>query len=314
MQYNAFMNRISVLIITRNRSEMLKSCLLALAKQTVGAYEVIVVDNGSDDNTAKVCQNYRKLLPLKYFFDPRIGIPYARNTCLRQARGNILAFVDDDCMVNHDWIKAIQKHFATLPLSLGVVGETSSADNNSVPGLIEAAYHYRRLLQHVASPQRRTQLLSGQFIDFKNAAFESSFIKRFYFATDVPFGDVGNEDIEVGTRIYQANQLIFYDPAIKVKHTYSPTFSRLLQRNFWSGFSDQILLKQKGINLTKTPYRYSLSAWINYCTKNGRYLHNWASKLLYWAFLFAYPLFSKAGRIWAKITMIFDLPSSVPSR
>lgn len=314
MQYNAFMNRISVLIITRNRSEALKRCLFALTRQNVDAYEVIVVDNGSNDNTAKVCQNYKKLLPLRYFFDPHIGIPYARNTCLRQARGDIFAFVDDDCIVNHDWIKAIQKHFATLPLSLGVVGETSSADKSSVPSLIEAAYHYRRLLQHVASPQRLTQLLSGQFIDFKNAAFVSSFIKRFYFATDVPFGDVGNEDIEVGTRLYQTNQLIFYDPAIKVKHTYSTTFFRVLQRNFWSGFSDQILLKQKGIDLAKTPYRYSLSAWINYCSKSSRYLHNWTSKLLYWVFLFAYPFASKTGRIWAKISMIFDLPSAVPSR
>lgn len=112
---------ISVIIVTRNRAEWLKDTLSSLTKQSRRPDEVIVVDNASADHTKEVALSFSDSLNIKYVYEAERGIPYARNAGIRNTTGDIVAFIDDDCVADEDWLKYIEIPFIRDP-NVGVVG------------------------------------------------------------------------------------------------------------------------------------------------------------------------------------------------
>lgn len=103
---------LSVIIATRNRADSLRQTLAAVAAQTTeGAftYEVLVVDNGSIDQTAQVVEHLRAQFPvaLRYVYEPHPGKSRALNTGLRHAQGQWLVFTDDDVLPTPTWLQAL---------------------------------------------------------------------------------------------------------------------------------------------------------------------------------------------------------------
>ena len=112
---------ISVVIITLNRAEWLKDALTSLTRQSRQPDEVVVVDNGSKDHTKDVVLSFRGRLNIKYVYEPIRGIPHARNASIRNATGDIIASIDDDCVADENWLKQIEIPFIKDP-NIGVVG------------------------------------------------------------------------------------------------------------------------------------------------------------------------------------------------
>jgi glycosyltransferase involved in cell wall biosynthesis len=278
---------ISVLITTKNRHTALASCLCSLTKQTLAPDEVVVVDNGSTDETKTVCKTFAKILNIRYFYEPRAGIPFGRNMGLKHAKGTICAFIDDDCRAYKQWVESIDKHFKKYGRSVGVVGKTSSSSPANIYGAVEYAFYWRWVLRNVQNPKRTQRLLSGAFIDFKNAAFKRSFIVREPFSTRVPFGDVGDED-----------------PSIQVSHLYSTTLQRLFVRNFWNGYANQVLRLQFGIDPSRASIKTHISSWF--------WLH--PMPLRFVLLLACYPWASRMGRFYAWIRSVFRLQPTLPLR
>jgi glycosyltransferase involved in cell wall biosynthesis len=100
---------------------------------------VIVVDNDSHDNTKEVALKYNDKLKLKYVLEMTKGIPYARNAGINNATGDIVAFIDDDCEANEDWLKNIEKPFIKDP-NIGVVGGNVSYARVGEGNIIEEFY------------------------------------------------------------------------------------------------------------------------------------------------------------------------------
>ena len=119
------MPTISVLICTRNRSNLLRRCLISLSNQTPKPYEVIIVDNGSRDNTKEICDSFAGKMSLQYVFENHVGLPYARNAGIRLASGDVYAFIDDDCVAKRNWIRSITDHFSVNQKSVGIIGKIS---------------------------------------------------------------------------------------------------------------------------------------------------------------------------------------------
>lgn len=307
------MYQISVLIITRNRTLTLQKCLQSLSEQTEKPFEVIVIDNNSSDNTEQICIRFNKTLNLRYAKEKRIGIPFARNRSIKLARGKILAFIDDDCIAQNNWIKTINDHFIDYPKSVGLIGKTRPIDLNNIYGLVEKSYNQRWLMQNISNLKKTTKIASGMVIDFKNAAFKKSFINNHRFSYKVPYGDVGNEDVEFGQRIFKRNSNIFFNPNIKVKHQYSKSLFRLVQRNFWSGYSQQALLYDLKINLRKTPIHYSKKRW---------FIHSWKqiknkdaiNMICFYSLSLLYPFISKLGRIYFVLSKKLMIKVNIPKR
>ncbi|MDW8322987.1 MAG: glycosyltransferase [Burkholderiales bacterium] len=101
----------SIIVCTYNRAESLRDTLQALRAQAVAperTWEVIVVDNNSHDHTPQVVEEMRGSWPgLRYAYEPAQGLSHARNRGIREARGDVLLFTDDDVLPEPDWLENI---------------------------------------------------------------------------------------------------------------------------------------------------------------------------------------------------------------
>ncbi|TXI78415.1 MAG: glycosyltransferase family 2 protein [Dechloromonas sp.] len=112
--------RASVVIPTRNRAGMLDDCLCSLAQQTLPAhdFEVVVVDNGSTDDTQQVVARHRAGLQLRSVFEPEPGLHAGRHAGLRQAISDVLVFADDDIVAAPSWLTSIVQAFSDPAVAL----------------------------------------------------------------------------------------------------------------------------------------------------------------------------------------------------
>lgn len=304
--------KLSIIIITRNRAAALKNCLLSLVSQSLAPFEVIVIDNASNDNTKEECLKFKLKLPIKFFPEPRVGIPFARNKGITKANGSVLVFIDDDCMADKNWLSNIRRFFSDSPKAVGLIGSAVGTNPDNLFSLTEETYCLNRIYQNVSRLDRPTKIQSGLMIDFKNAAFSASFLKRFRFRFDIPFGDVGNEDAEIGYRIFRMSKNIYYVPSVKVKHEYSNEVIRIFIRNFWVGFSDEQLAAETGIRINAHHKKkiFSLLRVIQKIVVNLSF----PKQIIYLFLILIYPLFSKAGGVWAKINRILNTQARAPVR
>ena len=110
---------ISVVVCTYNRAALLEKALRSLfAQQPAGlAYEIVVIDNNSADETPQVVESLKSQspVPLRYFRESRQGNAYARNAGVDQAAGSIVAYMDDDVIAGENWIAVMTNAFAREP-------------------------------------------------------------------------------------------------------------------------------------------------------------------------------------------------------
>jgi len=104
---------VSVIIPTYNRSGMLEQALRSVYAQTFKDFELIVVDDGSTDNTAKVMEKYAR--QIKYLPKKNGGVASARNLGLKAATGDLVAWLDDDDYFLPDKLEKQVKYMALHP-------------------------------------------------------------------------------------------------------------------------------------------------------------------------------------------------------
>lgn len=110
------------MICTRNRAEQLKPCLEYVARLEASCpWELIVVDNGSTDATREILASFAAsaAFPVTVLFEPKPGLGRARNTGWRAAKGEIIAFTDDDCYLAHDYIDRVRDIFDDQQIGFG---------------------------------------------------------------------------------------------------------------------------------------------------------------------------------------------------
>tara|TARA_B100000035_G_scaffold163634_1_gene139394 strand:+ start:1349 stop:2251 length:903 start_codon:yes stop_codon:yes gene_type:complete len=101
---------LSITICTYNRIEYLKKCLKSILDQTQGSeiIEINIVDNNSTDTTKDYVIELQKKFPeVNYFVEKKQGISFARNLSFEVCKGMFLAFVDDDAVINKNWLEAL---------------------------------------------------------------------------------------------------------------------------------------------------------------------------------------------------------------
>lgn len=111
--------KISVIIPAYNEENYLDSCLSSISKQkNCPEYEVILVDNNSNDNTVKIAKKYNVIV----VNEPKQGVVMARQKGLSIAKGEIIVSTDADCIFKDDWLHKINKFFVTHPDASGLAG------------------------------------------------------------------------------------------------------------------------------------------------------------------------------------------------
>src|SRR4030043_1295029 len=126
--------QISIVIPTFNSAQVLKACLESLANQTVSgeAYEVIVVDDGSTDETKDIVAKY----PVRYIYQQNRGPAAARNNGVNHAQGEIVLFTDADCDSEPNWIEEMIKPLNASQV-VGVKGAYKTRQKELGPRLFQ---------------------------------------------------------------------------------------------------------------------------------------------------------------------------------
>jgi GT2 family glycosyltransferase len=121
----------SLVIITLNRPKLLAQTLEGLMRQTLPLAEVIIIDNGPHKETEEVVTSFSGRLPIRYVPEPRRGYGRARNRGLSEMKGEILYFLDDDCVAERNWAETlfnvVKSGKADLACGSRVVGHSGVA-------------------------------------------------------------------------------------------------------------------------------------------------------------------------------------------
>ena len=217
------MVNISVVICTYNRASSLADTLRCLAEQSYETdnWELILVDNNSNDNTKDIISQFSGKLPnLTYQFEPQQGLSYARNLGINSAQGEIIVFTDDDVLPATDWLVQIQNNMEKFKCD-ACGGYIAPKWETPPPSwLTEVFYGF---LAIKTDPNGPRQLSLNDELPFgANMAFRKTMFTK-YGLFDTQKGRKGNilaggEDSEMFARIIQADCSVYYFPDTKVTH------------------------------------------------------------------------------------------------
>jgi len=235
---------VSVVICTYNRSDSLRVTLGSLARMYVPldlAWELLVVDNNSSDDTRAVVEEFARSsgLDVRYVFEGKQGKSNALNTGVREARGEKLAFTDDDVIVDAQWLASIAGALDQVG-AMGVGGKCVPVwEGLARPPWIQTQGPYQIFLKFDFGdePLRIRVPPWGMNMAFHKSAFQ----KYGLFRTDL--GPVGSkymlgEDTEFANRLIKAGEKIVYTPGGVVGYPVDPgrlTKSWLLPNYFRRG-------------------------------------------------------------------------------
>jgi glycosyltransferase involved in cell wall biosynthesis len=104
----------SLALCTYKRARLLALALesLAACRRPATAWELILIDNNSPDDTRAIAESFGGRLPLRYVFEPSQGLASARNRAISECRGETLLFTDDDLQFDRDWLTTYERAFA----------------------------------------------------------------------------------------------------------------------------------------------------------------------------------------------------------
>ena len=109
------MSLVSIIVPAYNVAEYIESCLNSLLAQTHEEIEVVVVDDGSTDETAAVCAAVaRRDARVRIIAQPNAGVSAARNRGVQEARGKYVCFVDSDDAAHPDMVARLLAALSTL--------------------------------------------------------------------------------------------------------------------------------------------------------------------------------------------------------
>ena len=214
--------KISVVVCTYNRAGLLVGALQSLCEQTLAAsqYEVIVVDNKSEDNTHPVTEKFCSLYPnVRYCFETKQGLSHARNLGWQESKGKYVAYIDDDCKVPEHFLAVAENIIEQVsPVVFG--GPSYAFYDSPKPRWYKDSYG-----SHEPYKEART-LNEKECVNIygMNMFFRRSVLQAMG-GFDLRFGMSGKK-IAYGeeTALLQhiaatmPNQLIYYDPALYVYH------------------------------------------------------------------------------------------------
>lgn len=222
--------KLSILVCTYNRVQLLMRCLNALAKQSIPSdqYEIIVVDNNSSDSTEEDVAQFiatHPTLSVRYAKESNQGLSHARNHGLQLANGQYIAYLDDDAIAVATWAEKIVNDFNTpTPTPLAVGGPAEPFFDSPPPPWFPLELE-RRYWGDTAGflPAHRARYGFGGL----NMAFPRSILERYGgFSTEL--GVIGNrtrmgEETDLFFKIWRDNPerrdtLFWYDPDASVAH------------------------------------------------------------------------------------------------
>jgi glycosyltransferase involved in cell wall biosynthesis len=217
--------RVSIVVCAYNAGDDLRKCLDSLAAQEHREIEIVVVDDASTDTTLDCARQFRARTDADTIVlsnETNLGVAGSRNVGIRQARGDIIAFTDADCIAAPNWISELIKGFGV---------SNASAVGGSIADRPTSRYWERvdRSSNFVARTEGAVSYIQGCNMSFDRRA-----------ATPLLFNDelkYGYEEALLCDQLIAAGRNIYYRPQAVVIHKHRPTFSALCRQKYSRGLS-----------------------------------------------------------------------------
>ncbi|MEO1764905.1 MAG: glycosyltransferase family 2 protein [Cyanobacteria bacterium J06629_18] len=239
--------QISAIICTHNRDNYLGAAIDSLLSQNFAqGFEVVVIDNGSKDNTKQVVEQRLDNSRLKYIYEPVLGLSVARNTGAKASGGEILAYLDDDAVASEGWLQELYGAYQSNSRLAIAGGKVTLLWPDKVnpprwlsPGLAGnlGAYDLGESIVNIKNP--------GQTPRGLNYSIRRSFLDDIG-GFDTNLGRVGknllsNEELQMTELALEKGWEVAYLPNALVAHNVSPERlkrSWFISRGWWQGISE----------------------------------------------------------------------------
>ena len=243
---------ISIVVITRNRVQLLSKCLLPLVDQIRHRedIEVLVVDNNSNDTTVNFLHEFTTKNPqFHYFIEPEVGASFARNKGIAMSKGSWLCFLDDDGIPDPDFIDKLGFTITNYDFD-GFGGMWYPYAEEEVPSWIPNEVTTMRFLTRTTK-----QLPYGETVAAGICAFKKEILLQVgCFSTEVGPRDgkmgYGEEDF-LQKKIWQAGGIIGFNPEWSMRHYVSDIKFSLI----WN--LKRYYLKGRDSNVYLAPFSFS---------------------------------------------------------
>jgi GT2 family glycosyltransferase len=229
---------LSVVVCTRNRPHALQQCILRLLESNDQNFELIVVDNAPDNHqTEEIVKGFPTV---RYVKEERIGLDLARNKGIQAASHPIIAFTDDDVLVDKDWTSHIKGCFddkRTMSVTGPVIPMRLQNESEYLfekywglnKGYLPQVFDHQYFLDHLDEPVPVWDIGAGANMAFRKELFQQ--IGGFDERLDV--GKAGcSGDSEFWYRVLAAGWTCRYLPHVLVYHNHRQSLSALKRQVF----------------------------------------------------------------------------------
>lgn len=263
---------LSVIVSTYNREELLRLCLQSLAEQSLdrGWYEVVIVDNNSTRAALDIAQSFAERYDnFRVVTEAKQGLSHARNRGWREARGEYVAFIDDDAKATPQWCERILEAFAAAdPPPVAVGGKILPFYDATPPAWFSDDFETRSWGE---TPDLLREPMAKFGFSGSNMAFPKSILEEFggFLAELGMKGETTalGEETQLFSCIYAKYPCFWYDPQLLVYHWTSQrsmTVSYRLYRSFKGGETIALIEKRRVLSrnylLTLLAVLYFLAA------------------------------------------------------
>lgn len=240
---------VSIIVPAHNEEQRLGPCLDALLNLDYPAakYEIIVINNDSSDHTAEVAGRYA----IRCIDASPLGVSRARNAGIMAARGNIIAFVDADCVPQRRWLKELLQGIEDEEIGC-FAGEFRPLD--PFTSLVEEYVHDRKMIHQGTLLQ-----YSPAVVATGNAAYRKN-----VFATIGVFDEVlhAGEDADLALRMQKySSYRIRYNPSAVVFHAHPGSVRHLVRRSYRIGKAITALRSKHSEDFAEQVFSERHRAW-----------------------------------------------------
>jgi len=228
-EQGAFRRPATIVVPAYNAACTIGACVEACLNQDYAAVEVVVTDDGSTDDTARIVRRY----PVHYLRQENAGPASARNRGWRAAAGGIICFTDSDCVPAPDWVSRLVEQYSSEEVA-GVGGTYDIVNDDN---LLARCTHEEIVQRHLEMP-RYVDYLGAFNVSYRRAVLEG--VGGF----DESYRAASGEDNDLAYRVKKQGYRLVFTREARVAHYHPSNLWQYLGQQFWHGYWRMKLYRQ----------------------------------------------------------------------
>lgn len=263
---------LSLIICTYNRDKYLYGALQRIAENgyPVDAYEIVLVNNMSTDNTESECQRFQNDYPgidFRYFLETQQGLSFARNRGIQESRGDTLVFLDDDSYIQPNYLINLQHQLEVCPDADAFGGKIDPVFESGEAPKWLSKWNYS-WVSAIDMGDNVCQFKGKAFPIGANMGIKKAMLSKIgVFNTELGRSKknlMGGEEKDLFERIRQQGGNIYYFPDVAVQHVIPPSRTTI----------DYVKRLGEGVGMSERIRTLAVSKW--------KYLKRLLSELVKW--------------------------------